>query len=77
MVRSIPTTMALDILYFGPEQGCPIVAMSHRHATEALKRATGQIQQVLLNSANYQIAWPVEPFIYSQIYHFMQILLNL
>ena len=29
------------------------------------------------NSANYCTAWPVEPFIYSQMYHFMEILFNL
>ena len=42
----------------------------HQCATEASKRATGQIQQALLRSANYRTAWPVKPLSYSQMYHF-------
>ena len=44
---------------------------------EAKKGGTGQIYQALLTSQNDQTAWPVEPFIYSQMIYFMQIVLNM
>ena len=46
---------------------CLTVALSHQHATETSKRATGQIYQAHFNSANYQIALPVGPYIHFQI----------
>ena len=47
-------------------QGRPTVTLSHQHAT-------GQIHQAQLNLTHYWTAWPVPPFIHSQMYHFMQI----
>ena len=64
------------------DQGCPIVAISHQLATEALKYVPYQIQLVLLNTTKSHTAWQAEPFRYCTCYslyshvNFMKLLLS-
>ena len=50
--------------------------ITHQRATEVSKRATSQIYKALFMLANYRTAWTVEPFIYSLMYHCMQMSLT-